>query len=225
MPRFTQVVEVKLWFELDMWLLKICACSHFTICVLLILHFGHPLPGGLAHGPSCLRPSRMSQEGQSMSRNSGQSWFPNSLIMCYSFKKCLFKNYLLCVMTKQGVLASCCIMERPNTKTFAERKSFYCRAAKQEAVLRSVSLLDRSNWSNTLATWCEEARHWKRPWCYRKDGGQEEKGMTEDVMVGWLDHQLNGHQSEQTPGDGKGQGSLVYCSPWSQRVGHDLVTK
>ena len=32
-------------------------------------------------------------------------------------------------------------------------------------------------------------------------------------MVGWQD-QLNGHEFEQTPGDGEGQGSLVFCSPW-----------
>ena len=36
--------------------------------------------------------------------------------------------------------------------------------------------------------------------------------MTEDEMVGWH-HQLNGHESEQTLGDGEGQGSLVCCSP------------
>ena len=35
-----------------------------------------------------------------------------------------------------------------------------------------------------------------------KDGGQEEKGMTEDEMVGWH-HRLNGHEFEQTPGDGE----------------------
>ena len=46
-----------------------------------------------------------------------------------------------------------------------------------------------------------------------KDLGQEEKGMTEDEMVGWH-HQLNGHESEQAPGDGDGQGSLACCSPW-----------
>ena len=34
--------------------------------------------------------------------------------------------------------------------------------------------------------------------------------MTEDEMVGW-DHGLNGHEFEQTPGDGEGQGSLVCC--------------
>ena len=36
--------------------------------------------------------------------------------------------------------------------------------------------------------------------------------MTEDEMVGWL-HQCNGHEFEQTLGDGEGQGSLVCCSP------------
>ena len=46
-----------------------------------------------------------------------------------------------------------------------------------------------------------------------KDWRREEKGMTEDEMVGWH-HPLNGHKFEQTPGDGDGQGSLVCCSPW-----------
>ena len=45
-----------------------------------------------------------------------------------------------------------------------------------------------------------------------KDGRWEEKGMTEDEMVG-CHHQLNGHELEQTPGDGEEQGSLVCCSP------------
>ena len=49
-----------------------------------------------------------------------------------------------------------------------------------------------------------------------KDWGQEEKGMTEDEMVGWH-HQLNGHEFEQTPGDGEGQGNLVCCSPWGHK--------
>ena len=44
-----------------------------------------------------------------------------------------------------------------------------------------------------------------------KDGRQEEKGMTEDEMVGWH-HQLNGHEFEQTRGDSDGQRSLLCCS-------------
>ena len=45
----------------------------------------------------------------------------------------------------------------------------------------------------------------------REDRRQEEKGTTEDEMVGWH-HQLNGHESEQALGDGKAQGSLACCS-------------
>ena len=43
--------------------------------------------------------------------------------------------------------------------------------------------------------------------------GRRRRGKTEDEMVGWY-HLLNGHEFEQTPGVGEGQGSLVYCSPW-----------
>ena len=50
----------------------------------------------------------------------------------------------------------------------------------------------------------------------RKDWGQEEKGMTEDEMVGWH-HRLNGHEFEKTRGNSEGQGSLVYASPWGQK--------
>ena len=56
----------------------------------------------------------------------------------------------------------------------------------------------------------------------RKDWRQEEKGMTEDGMDGWL-HWLNGHEFEQALGDGEGQGSLA--SMVSQRGGHDWVTE
>ena len=38
-----------------------------------------------------------------------------------------------------------------------------------------------------------------------------EKGATEDEMVGWH-HRLNGHEFEQAPGDGEGQGSLACCT-------------
>ena len=46
-----------------------------------------------------------------------------------------------------------------------------------------------------------------------KDQGREEKGVTEDEMVGWH-HQLNRHEFEQIPGDSEGQGSLACCSLW-----------
>ena len=56
-----------------------------------------------------------------------------------------------------------------------------------------------------------------------KDWGQEDKGETEDEIVGWH-HRLNGHAFEQTPGDSEGQGSLVCYSPWGHRVRHDWAT-
>ena len=52
---------------------------------------------------------------------------------------------------------------------------------------------------------------WKDPDA-GKDWRQEEKGMTEDEMVGWH-HLLNGHEFEQDPGAGDGQESLVCYSP------------
>ena len=38
----------------------------------------------------------------------------------------------------------------------------------------------------------------------------------EDEMTGWH-HRLDGHEFEQTLGDGKGQGSLACCSPWGRK--------
>ena len=49
-----------------------------------------------------------------------------------------------------------------------------------------------------------------------KDWGQEEKGTTEDKMVGWH-QQINGHEFQQAPGVGGGQGSLACCSPWGHK--------
>ena len=77
---------------------------------------------------------------------------------------------------------------------------------------------------NTLVTWCEEPTHWKRPWCWEmlKTGGQgDDRGwdgswMTSLSQWAWI---------EQSPGDGEEQGSLVCCSPWGFRVGHDWATE
>ena len=57
-----------------------------------------------------------------------------------------------------------------------------------------------------------------------KDWRREEKGPTEDEMVGWP-HWLNGHEFEQSLRDGEGQGALVCCSPWGHRVGRDWATE
>ena len=55
-----------------------------------------------------------------------------------------------------------------------------------------------------------------------KDCRQEEKGMTEDEMVGWH-QQLNGHEFEQAPGDGEGQGRLACYSSWGGLKESDMI--
>ena len=56
---------------------------------------------------------------------------------------------------------------------------------------------------------------WKDPDAGR-DWRQEEKGTTEDEMVGWH-HRLNGHGFGWTPGVGDGQGGLVCCGSWGRK--------
>ena len=56
---------------------------------------------------------------------------------------------------------------------------------------------------------------WKDPDA-GKEWRQEEKGTTEDEMVGWH-YCLNGHEFGWTPGVGDGQGGLMCCSPWGRK--------
>ena len=72
--------------------------------------------------------------------------------------------------------------------------------------------------AETPILWPPDAKSWligKRPWCWERLK-EEEKGTTEDEMVGWH-HWLNGHEFEQAPGDGEGQESLARCSPWGHK--------
>ena len=72
----------------------------------------------------------------------------------------------------------------------------------------------------------QKTQMWTSILCHAgKDWGQEEKGATEEEMVGWH-HQLNGHEFEQTLGDGEGQGSLACCSSWGHKdFRHDSMTE
>ena len=76
--------------------------------------------------------------------------------------------------------------------------------------------------TEVLIVWLPDVKSWltgKDPDA-RKDWRQEEKRATEDEIVGWY-HRLNGHEFEQAPGVGDGQGGLACCSLWGlQRVGH-----
>ena len=79
-----------------------------------------------------------------------------------------------------------------------------------------------SNWTTTTDAEVEAPVFWPpdaKSWFIGKDlnagkeWGQEEKGATEDKIVGWH-HQLNGHKFEDSLGDSEWQGRLVCCSPW-----------
>ena len=93
--------------------------------------------------------------------------------------------------------------------------------------IKSISPKGNQSWifigrtdaeAETPIIWSPDAKNWligKNPDA-RKHWRQEEKGMTEDEIVGWH-HRRDGHEFEQAPGVGDGQGSLECCSPWGHR--------
>ena len=107
--------------------------------------------------------------------------------------------------------------------------TFYCKEIKPVHPKGNQSwiLIGRTNAeAETPILWPPDAKNWliwKDPNA-GKDWRQEEKGTTENEMVGWH-HQLNEHEFDQAPGVGDGQGSLACCSPWGCRVGHDWATE
>ena len=93
-------------------------------------------------------------------------------------------------------------------------------ARSNQSILKEISpdySLEGRCW-NWSSFWPLDAKNWliwKEPDA-GKDWRQEEKGMTEDEMVGWH-HWLNGQEFEQAPGINDGQESLVCCSPWGHK--------
>ena len=75
--------------------------------------------------------------------------------------------------------------------------------------------------AETSIVWPPDAKNWLI-WKYPdagKDWGQEEKGTTEDEMVG-CHHQLNGREFGWAPGVGDGQGGLACCGSWGCKQSH-----
>ena len=72
--------------------------------------------------------------------------------------------------------------------------------------------------AETPILWPPEANSWliRKDPDAGKDWRQEEKGMTEDEMIGWH-HWLDGHEFEQAQGVGDGQGSLAFCGPGGRK--------
>ena len=72
--------------------------------------------------------------------------------------------------------------------------------------------------AETPILWPPDVKNWliRKDPDAGKDWRQEEKGTTEDEMVGWH-HRLDGHEFEQALEVGDGQGSLACCSPWGHK--------
>ena len=72
--------------------------------------------------------------------------------------------------------------------------------------------------AETPIVWPPDAKNWliRKDPDAGKDWKQEEKGTTEDEMVGWH-HRHDGHEFEQALGVGDGQGGLACCSPWGHK--------
>ena len=71
--------------------------------------------------------------------------------------------------------------------------------------------------AETPILWPSDGKNWllKKDLDAGKDWRQE-KGTIEDEMVG-CHHQFDGHEFEQAPRVGDGQGSLACCSPWGRK--------
>ena len=96
------------------------------------------------------------------------------------------------------------------------RVPWTARRSNQSILKKSFLNTHWKEWSETEAPifWPPDAKSW----LIRKDPDagkdwRQEKGMTEDEMLGWH-HRLNGHEFEQAPWVGDRQGSLACCSPW-----------
>ena len=80
--------------------------------------------------------------------------------------------------------------------------------------------------AETLVFWPPNAKSWliwKDPDA-GKDWEQEQKGTTEDEMVGWH-HRLSGHGFGWTPGVGEGQGGLECCGSWGRKESDTWATE
>ena len=73
--------------------------------------------------------------------------------------------------------------------------------------------------ANAPILWPPDAKNWliRKDSDAGKDWRQEGKGTTEDEMAGWHHRLSDGHEFEQAPGVGDGDGSLACCSPWGHK--------
>ena len=157
-------------------------------------------------------------------------------LWCFVFLKSTCWNYLDCYMihnwqANQGPYRQSCglssslvwMWDLDHKESWVPNWCF--RTMVLEKTWESLGLQGNQSWifigrtdgkAEAPILWPPDAKNWligKDPdagGISRKDGGQEEKGVTEDELFGW--HKFNGYEFEQTLGDSAGQGSLACCS-------------
>ena len=110
-------------------------------------------------------------------------------------------------------------MDRGDRQTTGGYSPWGCKELNMTEESNIVGKTDAE--AETPIVWPSDAKKWligKVP-----DAGKmkaEGEGDDREWVIGWH-HRLNGHEFEQAPGVGDGQGGLVCCSPWGHRVRHD----
>ena len=115
------------------------------------------------------------------------------------------KNWYFWTMVLEKTLESpldCKVIQRVHPK--GNQSWIFIGRTDAEAEAPIIWPLDVKNWLTGKDP--DAGKNWR----------QEEKGSTEDEMVGWH-HWLNGHEFGQVLGVGDEQGSLVCCSPWGRK--------
>ena len=105
--------------------------------------------------------------------------------------------------------------ERERIYVWLLRIPWTARGSNQSVQRKSILNIHWKDWCWSSNIWPPNTKSWliREDPDAGKDWRQEEKGMTEDEMVGWH-HWLDGHEFEQALGDAEGQGSRACCSPW-----------
>ena len=94
--------------------------------------------------------------------------------------------------------------------------------ASREKINKETQDLNGTLDSHTLATWCEEPTHWKKPWYWERLRAGEGGGRGQD---GWMASPPQWSWVWANSGRWWRAGSLLCCSPWGHRVGHDWVNE
>ena len=134
-----------------------------------------------------------------------QHWIPGPYPLCQDRRD--HKQMILCLCASS--LESVHLMQR------------FFASSNNQSILKDISpgcSLEGHVEAEIPIFWPPDAKSWPigKDLDAGKDWGQEEKGMTEDEMVGWH-HRLNGHGFGWTPGVGDGQGGLACCNSWGHK--------